>query len=529
MSLDEQARVGEMANTLNAVRSSDVNSVHVVMQDVSYTVPLKRVRNSNSNATTFTILHNIHAAFCSGQLTALLGPSGSGKSTLLDVLAGRKKMANVSGTVRFNGQIPSPHEYRNTVGYVEQFDTLVAALTVERMLQYTAALKLPRGMTASERQARVEEVIRMLHLESCRHTTIGHHRGGISGGQAKRVNIGLALLTRPPILLLDEPTSGLDSRAANQVVHLLQRLAHDATMRRTIVCTLHAPTGHALAMVDHLYMIHQGRTIYDGPLEAAQAYFEAQTGMIRHADASLPEWLVDITSDLPFLQQTTAVSSTTSSTDGPQETTDEKPKWDFAAMFQASQLKCDADAARKALLDATPQGTNASSCQQDRPPTEGSRLVTLLTYRALANYTSPQFLGPRFGDKILFGLLILSLYYGIGQELDTKSIASISSFLFFLVCLCGFGAAAFVPTLNLERRLFYRELDDGCYAPTTYYLAKFVEEAVLALATSAVFCLMTYFGLDLTGSFGIFFVTYYLTTLIGIILAYAVASIVPSL
>jgi len=81
----------------------------------------------------------------------------------------------------------------------------------------------------------------------------------------------------------------------------------------------------------------------------------------------------------------------------------------------------------------------------------------------------------------------------------------------------------------LNRKLFYRELDDGCYAPTTYYASKCVQEAILALFTSGLFCVITFFGLDLPGNFGIFFVTYYLTTLIGIILAYAVASIIPSL
>ena len=125
--------------------------------------------------------------------------------------------------------------------------------------------------------------------------------------------------------------------------------------------------------------------------------------------------------------------------------------------------------------------------------------------------------------------MILSLYYGIGDETDPQSIASVSSLLFFICALCGYGAAAFVPALNLERKLFYRELADGCYYPTTYYFSKFAEEAIIALFTSMTFCLIVFFGLKLTGNFGVFFLTYYLTTLIGVILAYAVAAAVPSL
>jgi hypothetical protein len=147
----------------------------------------------------------------------------------------------------------------------------------------------------------------------------------------------------------------------------------------------------------------------------------------------------------------------------------------------------------------------------------------------VAHYKDGEFLGTRFGEKIIYALLILSLYFGLGDVPDPQSIASISSLLYFISTLCGFGAAAFVPTLNLERKLFYRELADGCYAPTTYYLSKFIEEAVIAVLTSALFSVIVHPGVKLTGNFGIFFLTYYLTTLIGIVLAYFFSAAVPSL
>eukprot|EP00977_Amphora_coffeiformis_P000600 scaffold134_cov94-Amphora_coffeaeformis.AAC.6 len=489
----ETATTAPQAATKAATTTTIIPLVDVVLEDLSYSVPITRTGNKEQER--FTILHNLQASFVAGQLTALMGPSGSGKSTLLDILAGRKNVANLSARSRvwFNGQVPDVEAYRQTVGYVEQFDTLVGELTVESMLQYTAALKLPRYTTPAARAARVQEVLQMLNLESCRSNRIGKPlRRGISGGQAKRVNIGLALITRPPVVLLDEPTSGLDSRVANEVVQLLQTLAHQGP--RTIVCTIHAPTGHAFALFDHLYMIHNhtrhagnnnsmgGQTIYDGPIAAAQTYFETTSGISKDPDASLPEWLVDLTSELQSLQ-----ASKSGGTSG-------QDKADFVALYQASPLKQQADQVRKDTLTKWQAKTQKdetddvpfswSSSDQDLPPTEWSKLVTLLKYRGIANYKSVAYLGPRFGDKTLFGLLILSLYYGIGSELDTRSIANTASFLFFLVCLCGFGAAAFVPTLNLERKLFYRELDDGCYAPTTYYASKFIQEAVLALFSS---------------------------------------------
>jgi ATP-binding cassette subfamily G (WHITE) protein 2 len=495
-------------------------SVGVSFEDLSYSVKIDK-------DVTLPILKGMSGAFAPGRLVALMGPSGSGKSTLLDTLAGRKNSGSLAGSVLFNGKPPSRDDYRFTVGYVEQFDTLVGELTVENMLRYTADLKLPSTVSAAEREARVEEVIQMLDLESCRKTVIGGALSrGISGGQAKRVNIGLALVTRPPVLFLDEPTSGLDSRVANEVVELLRQLAHESN--RTIVCTIHSPTGHAFSLFDELYMIHKGETIYDGSVNKAQSYFE-NLGNTRDPDASLPEWLVDLTSDLESIRQRKSVALDEGA-DNTGTTSRSNARSSFVEIFQSSEMKTIADQSRRNLVE-TQKGepTLKSTKKFQHAPSELSRLVTLLKYRAVAHYQSGEFLGPRFGDKAIFALLILSLYYGIGEETDPQSIASVASLLFFICALCGFGAAAFVPTLNLERKLFYRELADGCYSPATYYFSKFVEEAVIALFTSALFCVIVFFGLKLTGNFGVFFVTYYLTTLIGVILAYAVSAAVPSL
>ena len=401
------------------------------------------------------------------------------------------------------------------------------SIPTTRRLRYTAELKLPSSITAKERHDRVEEVIQMLDLESCRHTLIGNALSrGISGGQAKRVNIGLALIQRPPILLMDEPTSGLDSRVADEVVELLRQLAHDGN--RTVVCTIHSPTGHAFSCFDELYMIHKGQTIYDGSIVKAQSYFES-LGYERDPDASLPEWLVDLTSDLESIR-------TRKSSVVVQKRKYSRADSSFAELFQSSEFKKSAEQTRKSFhketlkkqQSAASSGSNTLANLQ-QPPSEFSKLLTLLKYRMVAHYKDGEFLGTRFGDKIIYALLILSLYFGMGEDSDPQSIASIASLLFFICALCGFGAAAFVPTLTLERKLFYRELADGCYAPYTYYFSKFIEEAVIAVLTSALFSAVVYPGLKLTGNFGIFFVTYYLTTLIGVILAYFFSAAVPSL
>merc|ERR1712232_231489 len=359
-----------------------------------------------------------------------------------------------------------------TVGYVEQFDTLVGELTVEDMLRYTAELKLSARTTSEEREARVLEVIRMLNLESCRKTVIGSPLcRGISGGQAKRVNIGLALITRPPILFLDEPTSGLDSRTANEVIELLHRLANE--QERTVVCTIHSPTGYAFSCFDELYMIHDGETIYEGPVDRAQTYFENH-GHERDPDASLPEWLVDLTSDLDSIQNEQRNSRSCAV----------EKRSSFSELYKSSEMRQIATTNRNSTTEILKGGPVIDQKKLYQPPSELSKLVTLLKFRMVAHYKDVEFLSTRFCEKIIYGVLILTLYFGLGEKTDTESIASVASSLYLVVALCGFGASAFVPALNIERKLFYRELADGCYKPITYYCSKFVEEAIIAIFTS---------------------------------------------
>ena len=114
-------------------------------------------------------------------------------------------------------------------------------LTVEQMLMYTAELRLP-ALTRAQQLERCEEVISQLRLEECRKTIIGGELvKGISGGQKKRVNVGLSLMTRPPILFLDEPTTGLDSAMAEEICVIMSLLAAQG---RTVCPLIRSCTAH---------------------------------------------------------------------------------------------------------------------------------------------------------------------------------------------------------------------------------------------------------------------------------------------
>ncbi|EFJ46771.1 hypothetical protein VOLCADRAFT_48531, partial [Volvox carteri f. nagariensis] len=96
---------------------------------------------------------------------------------------------------------------------------------------------------------------------------------GISGGQAKRTNIAIALITNPRVLFLDEPTTGLDSYTANEVMLAVQSLARGGV---TVVATVHSPTAFCFSLFDRLLMLVGGRTVYFGPQDhRAIQYFQS--------------------------------------------------------------------------------------------------------------------------------------------------------------------------------------------------------------------------------------------------------------
>jgi ABC-type multidrug transport system ATPase subunit len=114
---------------------------------------------------------------------------------------------------------------------VEQRDTLLPLLTPVEMLRYTAELKQPRSTPAEVKRQLVAALIEQLSLDECQHTAIGGGlTRGISGGESKRVGVGVAMISRPAVLLCDEPTSGLDSWSAHAAVSGEWRVTRAAVM-----------------------------------------------------------------------------------------------------------------------------------------------------------------------------------------------------------------------------------------------------------------------------------------------------------
>ena len=126
----------------------------------------------------------------------------------------------IHGQMCLNGAPYDNAELKRMAGYVMQDDLLNGHLTVYETLMYTAELRLPRQLTQQERQKRVHDVLLAMGISHVKNVIVGTvMKKGISGGERKRLCVGMQLLNRPQLLFLDEPTSGLDSVTALDLLH----------------------------------------------------------------------------------------------------------------------------------------------------------------------------------------------------------------------------------------------------------------------------------------------------------------------
>lgn len=232
-----------------------------------------------------SLLHHIFLHIPPAQVTALLGASGAGKSTLLKVLAGFLKPTH--GEVFWNGQPMSLNyeAFRSSIAYVPQDDIIHPMLHVEEAFNYAARLRLPEDLSTGERSEQIHQVLQQLELEPFRHSPIK----ALSGGQRKRVSIGVELLSQPRLLLLDEPTSGLDPGLEKYMMEQFQAMSQAG---KTILITTHHVTN--LDCCDQVVILAPGGyLVYAGPPRQALHFFQVEdyADIYRLLDSQIAEMM----------------------------------------------------------------------------------------------------------------------------------------------------------------------------------------------------------------------------------------------
>ena len=213
-----------------------------------------------------------------GEFVAVLGVSGAGKSTLVRALCGRQRIE--SGQV-FANRLPLKQflgAFTSNIGYVSQDNLLHRELTVAETFGEQSLIRLPRDSSPLEHAGRIEEVITLLELDKVRNRRISM----LSGGEAKRVHMGVELLASPALIILDEPLAGLDPGLVRKFMQLFRRICDRG---HSILLTTH--TLEQIEFCDRLIFMHRGRIVFAGqPSELEPTFGSASLADVYEAVAA---------------------------------------------------------------------------------------------------------------------------------------------------------------------------------------------------------------------------------------------------
>ncbi len=237
-------------------------------------------RNSEHGIKTF------NASEESGQLIGVMGGSGVGKSTLLNVLNG--KIPQDQGRITVNGyDIHSDREeLKGLIGHVPQDDLLIEELSVYQNLYYNAKLCF-RDFTEPEIHQKVMDTLGVLDLVEIKDLKVGNPmKKLISGGQRKRLNIGLELMREPYVMFIDEPTTGLSSMDSEKVMYLLKE---QVLKGKLLIVNIHQPSSEIYKLFDKMWILDQGGyPIYQGNPIDAVVYFKTVASQVNAAESECP-------------------------------------------------------------------------------------------------------------------------------------------------------------------------------------------------------------------------------------------------
>ncbi|KFK39940.1 hypothetical protein AALP_AA3G309600 [Arabis alpina] len=204
------------------------------------------------------------------EILAIVGPSGAGKSSLLEILATR--LLPQTGSVFVNQRPVDRANFKKISGYVTQKDTLFPLLTVEETLMFSAKLRLK--LSGDQLRSKVKSLVHELGLEAVAKARVGDDSiRGISGGERRRVSIGVEVIHDPKVLILDEPTSGLDSTSALQIIVMLKLMAE--TRGRTIILTIHQPGFRIVKLFNSVLLLANGSTLKQGSMDQLGVYLRS--------------------------------------------------------------------------------------------------------------------------------------------------------------------------------------------------------------------------------------------------------------
>ncbi|XP_076947148.1 ABC transporter G family member 20-like [Bidens hawaiensis] len=455
--------------------------------------------SSNNNK---VLLDDISGEARDGEIMAVLGASGSGKSTLIDALANRIAKGRLKGTVTLNGEVLESKLLKVISAYVMQDDLLFPMLTVEETLMFSAEFRLPRTLSKSKKKARVQVLIDQLGLRNCAKTIIGDegHRG-VSGGERRRVSIGIDIIHDPIVLFLDEPTSGLDSTSAFMVVKVLQRIAQSGSV---VIMSIHQPSYRIMSLLDKLIFLSRGQMVFSDKTSKLPEFFaEFGNPIPEHEDRT--EFALDYIRELEISGPT-----------GTKPLVDFYKSWsrnkkhDTNLVDQGTKLSLkdtiSASISRGKLVSGA---TNIDSNLASSVPTFANPFwveVVVIAKRLMLNsWRSPELYAIRLGAIVVTGTILATMFRNLDNS--PRGIQERLGFFAFAMSTMFYTCAEAIPVFLQERYIFMRETAYNAYRRSSYVVSHSIMSIPSLIFLSFVFACITFWSVGLAGG-TMGFVTY---------------------
>ncbi|CAB9504481.1 Putative white-brown complex homolog protein 30 [Seminavis robusta] len=501
------------------------------------------------------ILNSLSGSIRPQQLTAIIAHSGAGKTSLLNVLAGKmvsSKNMKVSRTMTLDGITidPSSINVKRKIAFVAQQDTLLATATPREAIRFSAKLRLRCDMTDKEIDALVDRILHELRIDHVADSiTGGENFRGLSGGEMRRLSLGIELVVRPSILFCDEVTSGLDSHNAATVMEVLKRLADCGA---SVLTTIHQPSSKVFKLIDHLILMNQGRCMYQGSVQGVPLHFSLR-GYPIPENYNPADFILEVSQTETVDVLTEAGFFVDSATDGEAALAikDEeaaltgKDAVGSALNVGFTQSKgSDTQSSSHLSSDGQNSGSNSSSFIAPAPPQLNRNLSIFDTLDASSKaslWTEIRVQAVRDVQKlvrdnralmlrfmiVIVGSVIISIAFsGAGNN----SLESSSAFMghvgamFFLI-MTNMIALQLIMLDQIETRpIFIREFETDHYRLLSYGCSKIATEALVTFLQVLTLLLIVYWTVGLEASFWNWLVTLYSFSMIMTSTGVALAS-----
>jgi len=492
---------------------------------IDYSITRRGCCGYGAPQSTKHIINQISGRATPGEVIAIMGPSGAGKTTLLNILAGRivggSRGRVVKGELLVNGERIRPTVFRKAVAYVTQEDALFPTATAREALEFSAHLRLSSAVSAADRALLVNDMLESLGLMRVQHTMVGSELiRGLSGGEKKRVAIGVELISSPSCLFLDEPTSGLDSYSAWKVVRILNTIAGIGC---TILCSIHQPSSEVFNEFTTLILLGSGHVVYQGPLAHVDYEF-------RKVGLGVP-LNTNIADHVMLLVQTRDLSEL------PNDDADTKrpPLALEVAASETPLVKQGSVISRSFNLAKSIVGVGGSSvdvaqyADQSRPGML-VQAVDLSVREFKGIFRDKAGLMGRFGGTAFLNVIFCVIFLHAG-DLHSSTYTVQTHFGALVQVFIGglFGAAQpALLTFPLERVTFLREKATNTYGTVPYVFAKLLVELPLGFLTAVTTFLVVYWAVDLQGNFMLLSLSLWLLMLAATSTAYILGSVVAN-